>query len=194
MPRLTIGQKRRYIKLIVQRDGGFKCFYCDKQLTQQTGKFEHLNDNWRDSRPDNLVLACQSCNVKKISDTEMQDAAIEKLEKNESGLFVGENFSILNEDEKEENGTSTEIQINERNYDLVEQYLTDQIQKMGSILYNDTLDSCVYLCKTGTRHGSHNSVRGYLDTLTSSVAPYEKTGNGKDKKIVKRYNNTPAAA
>ena len=131
MPRLTIGQKRRYMRLIVQRDSGFKCFYCDKELTQRTGVFEHLNDDWRDSRPDNLVLACQSCNVKKKNNNDMQDDALEKLEKNENGLFVGENFSVLQEEEKGENTTSKEIEISKKNYAIVEQFLTEEILSLA---------------------------------------------------------------
>jgi len=189
MPRLTIGQKRRYIKHIVQRDGGFKCFFCGKALEQKTGVFEHLNGNWRDSRPDNLVIACQSCNVKKISDMEMQDGAIEKLEKNEMGLFVGENFSVLDEEEKEGNTASKEIEISQRNSAIVEQFLTEEIQEKGSIPYFDTLHTCVYLCTRETGHGSHGSVRNYINTFTCSRAPFVQTGKGENKVIGKRFSN-----
>jgi len=186
---LTIGLKRRYIKLIVQRDGGYKCFYCDRELQPKKDVFDHLNDNRRDNRPDNLVLACQSCNIKKANDKEMENIALNKLDENENGIFVGENFPNLKEEEQEENGTSKEIQINEKNYDIVEQFITEEIEKNASILYSDTLNSSVYLCKQKTGHGSHNSVRYYIDTLTSPRAPYEKIGKGKDKRIVKRFSN-----
>ena len=186
---LTIGQKRRYIKLIIQRDGGYKCFYCDKELRPKKDVFDHLNDSRRDNRPDNLVLACQSCNIKKANDNEMLDIALQKLEANENGIFVGENFPDLEEEEKEENGPSKEIEINQKNYDIVEQFLTEEIQKKSSIPYKDTVDSCVFLCKQATTPGSHNSVNNYTDTLTCSRAPSQKVGKGKERTIVQRYSN-----
>jgi len=186
---LTIGLKRRYIKLIIQRDGGYKCFYCQKDLQPKKDVFDHLNDSRRDNRPDNLVLACQSCNIKKVSDKEMQDIALNKLDENENGIFVGENFPNLEEEEKEENGPSKEIYINQKNNDIVEQFLTEEIQKKGSLPYKDTVDCCVYLCRKATNHGSHNSVNNYIDSLTCSRGPFEKVGKGKERTIVKRYSN-----
>ncbi len=56
MNRLTQAQKTKYIDTIIERDGGFKCFYCDEKLSYKTGKFEHLNNDHHDNRVENLIL------------------------------------------------------------------------------------------------------------------------------------------
>jgi len=56
MNRLTQAQKTKYIDTIVERDVGFKCFYCDEKLSYKTGKFEHLNNDHHDNKVENLIL------------------------------------------------------------------------------------------------------------------------------------------
>lgn len=185
---LTLAQKRQYLQLLIQRDGGFKCYYCGVELTQKTAVFEHLDGSRRDNRLDNLVLACQSCNVKKIKDGNLQDMADSKLEENESGIFVGEKFlKKLNlSSGPESTEASKEIDINKKNYDITEEYISEAVQSDGSIEYREALNSSVYLCRQETGHGSQQSVRNYISTLTSKVAPFEIIPQGKRKLIVKR--------
>lgn len=185
--RLSMDQKRRYLDFLIERDGGFICFYCKEPLTYTTAIFDHLNDDWKDNRPDNLVLCCQSCNNKKPHDTKMQDMASVKIELNEMSIFVGEkNFGS----EEETQEISKEIDINTTNFEITEKYITEVTESDGSILWREALDSCVYLCKTKTGHGSQQSVRNYLATLTSSVAPFEVIRREDGKKvIVKRSGN-----
>src|SRR5438309_3220399 len=185
--RLSFGQKRRYLQLLVERDGGFKCFYCKKALSFKTAVFNHLDDNWRYNDPDNLVLACQSCNVKKVTNSTMKDVAFGKQEKNVQGTFVGERFlERLGANTKRTEEASKEIDINVTNFEITQRYLTETIEKDGTVVYSDALNSCVYLCKQKTGHGSQQSVRNYIATLTSLVARFTLMRDKYRKKVIVR--------
>jgi len=182
---LSLPDKRKIIELLIERDEGFHCFYCKIPLTQKTGKIEHLDNDNEDNRLDNLVLTCQSCNIKKVTDDKLQEIALEKLDKNEEGIFVGEKFlESLTSKEQKQNEVSKEIEINGRNYDIAIKFIQETVDREGFVLFSDALNSIVYLCKKNTNHGSHQSVRNYLLTITSSVAPFEITRNTKNKKII----------
>ena len=186
---LTLAQKRQYLTLLIERDNGFKCFYCEQVLTQKTVVFEHLNGKRYDNRLDNLVLACQPCNIKKIKDKTMIDMADMKLEQNEEGIFVGEKFLKKNHlaGSTDMIEASKEIEINMNNFELTQQYITEIVQTDGYIEYKEALNSCVFLCKSRTGHGSQQSVRNYIATLTSGVGPFEIIRDeNKRKLIVKR--------
>ena len=181
--------------MLIERDGGLKCFYCTKELNPQIVVLEHLNNNRRDNRFDNFVLACQSCNTKKGKERglgPLNVMASEKLERNESEIFVGEKFlrEKLNlSGSLDSTEASKEIEINMKNFEITQQYITEKVDEDGFIDFKDALNSCVYLCKTQTIHGSPQSVRGYILALTSPVAPFEITRNVSKKKIiVKRMN------
>ena len=161
--------KMELLPFLIERDGGCCCFYCRRKLGITEVKFEHLNCNRTDNRPENIVISCQSCNVKKITSSDLQIIAKDKLKQNENGNFLSERNFV--EDTGSQN-VSTEININVSNYDVTRKYITEVIQTDGSILKSDALNSCVYLCKEKTGHGSQQSVRNYIDTLTSSVGPF----------------------
>ena len=179
--------KLEFLPLLIERDNGLCCWYCKKKFSIHTYIFEHLNDNREDNRLENLVLACSSCNNKKPHDFDMQFRAKEKLRQNEDGNFVRER---KNENKMDVGSPSTEISINQANYEIAEQYLNEVITADGFVLFSEVLDSIVYLCVKKTGHGSHQSVRNYLATLTSNVAPFKiiKDEN-KKKRIVKRTEN-----
>jgi len=183
---LSSRMKSEYLPLLVTRDGGFRCYYCKKDLRLNEYVYEHLNNNRNDNRPENLVLSCQSCNVKKIDDIDMRLIACDKLKENEDKNFVREKIS----EENSSNPITTEIDINTSNYDITKQYLYEVINTDGHTLYSAALHSCVYLCKKKTGHGSQQAVRNYLATLTSDVAPYKIVRDENKKKlIVKRTEN-----
>ncbi|CUR51804.1 Putative HNH endonuclease [Nitrosotalea devaniterrae] len=184
---LSEKQKMEYLPLLIKRDGGFKCFYCNYPLGYYSFIYEHLNDNRNDNRLENIVLACGSCNNKKPDNYDMKIKANEKLKKNEDSNFVRERNYV---EDKTPNDASTEIKINQSNFQITEQYVTERVATDGSIEYREALDSCVYLCKSRTGHGSQQSVRNYLATLTCAVAPFQiiKDENS-TKLIVKRTTN-----
>ena len=172
---------------LIERDEGFCCWYCKIALTLKTMVFEHLNGNRSDHRIENKVLSCQSCNIKKIYDSDMQILAKEKLVENEKKIFVRERKF---EENTESPKPDSEIDINLSNFDTVEQFLSERITTDGEVLFKNALNSCTYICKERTRHGSQQAIRNYIDTLTCEVAPYMiiKDDNGK-KTIVKRNGN-----
>jgi len=169
------------LPFLIERDGGCCCFYCKKKLGITEVKFEHLNCNRTDNRPENIVFSCQSCNIKKISTPDLQIMAKEKLKQNEDGNFLSEkNFVEYTGPQS----VSNEININVSNYDITRKYITEVIQTDGSILKSDALNSCVYLCKEKTGHGSQQSVRNYIDTLISPVGPLMIICDENNKKLI----------
>ena len=175
---LSAVSKIKYFPLLIKRDKGFKCFYCDVTLKYSSYIHDHLNDNRSDNRFENIVLACQSCNNKKLSDKIMQDKAMQKLKQNEESNFVRERIcENLGE-------TSAEIEINTKNFDIVEEYLTSEVNLRGTIDYSSALNSCVYVCRQKTDHGSQQCVRNYISSLTSEVAPFVVVRDENKKKVI----------
>lgn len=160
--------------------------YCNKLLTIPECIFEHLNNNRYDNRIENIALAHQACNIKKSTYTDYQIIASEKLKENESKLFVGEKNRAALEIKE----ASTEIDINVTNYDIAKKFLLERIKTDGSIGYTDALNSISFLCKEKTGHGSQQSVRNYINSLTSPVGTFMMIKNEEGKKIiVKRAGN-----
>ncbi len=184
---LSYPQKRMYLELLIERDGGYRCFYCKKEFGKERPIFEHLNSDPRDNRPENLVLSCQSCNIKKIDDIELSRIADDKLEQNVREIYVRDNDlnKILSKNSSKTELTK-EIDINTKNVDVVEKYIEEQVQSLGCVEFKDILNSCVYICRKSTGHGSQQSVRNYISTLTSSVGPYEIFKEGKKSLIQRR--------
>lgn len=169
------------LPFLIERDGGCCCFYCQKKLSITEVNYEHLNGNRSDNRLENIVISCQSCNIKKITNFDFQIMSKEKLKQNEDGNFLSERNFV---EDTELQSVSTEITINVSNYDVARKYITEVVQTDGSILKSDALNSCVYLCKEKTGHGSQQSVRNYIDTLTSSVGPFMIIRDENNKNLI----------
>jgi len=184
---LSHKQKLEYLPFLIERDGGFCCWYCKQDLEIRTYVYDHLNCNRGDNRIENVVLSCQPCNIKKAHDFDMQILAKDKLRENEDKNFLRErNYTEI----QEKSQTSTEIDINVSNFDLTEQYITERVLADGSVPHDVALNSCTYICKKKTGHGSQQSVRQYIATLTSEVGPFMIVKNEAKKKIiVKRSEN-----
>ncbi len=181
--RPTIAQKRKLFKYLVERDG-FKCYLCETEFKNtREAVLEHLDDNWRDNREDNLALAHQKCNIEKINNIEFSNKAIEKLEENESHMYVGESFLTKNKENKE---ASTEIEISNKCYEITESYLTEKIIDDGWILYGGLIATIVYLSRKTIGHGSEQSIRSHIKALTSELAPFEIAKDREGKKIIKK--------
>ncbi len=182
---LSIQEKRRLYRYLVERDGN-KCLYCKKAFkSTREPIIEHLDDDRKNNNWDNLALAHQACNIEKANQVtaEYIDIALEKLDENQKHIFVGESFF---EKETSESDLSTEIQISNKCYDIVEDYLTTEIQKNGCISYKETISNLVYLCRQKIKHGSNQSIRSHIQTLTSQLAPFVIDKDEKGKKIIKK--------
>ena len=175
---LSSALKKKYFQILIIRDGGFKCFYCSIILNYSSFIYDHLNNVRSDNRFENIVLACQSCNNKKPSDKTMRDRAIQKLKQNGESNFMREKIcENLGE-------TSAEIEINTKNFDIVEEYLISEVNLRGTIDYSSALNSCVYICRQKTGHGSQQSVRNYISSLTSVVAPFVVVRDENKKRVI----------
>ncbi len=184
MTRLTLSQKKRLMDYLISRDG-FKCYLCELEFTSiREPIIEHINSTNSDNREDNLALAHQSCNIRKIKDKEYWNKAEYKLEYNENHMYVGESF--FEKENKESTDASTEIAISNRCYEITANYLTDEISKEGWIHYKGLVHDIVYLCRQKTGHGSEQSIRSHILTLVSKFAPFEVSKNKKGKRIIKK--------
>ena len=178
---LSSAQRKKFFPELCERDNGLNCWYCKCKLDLNRVVFDHLNENPQDNRIDNLVLACQSCNVSRITDGELHERGLEKLEENEKTMFVREKI------DSSESIISKEIDINQKNTRITEKFVSSLIDETGSVLYSEVLDACVFLCQKHSGHGSHQSVRNYLASLTSIVGPFKEIRNEQNKRtIVKR--------
>ena len=117
--KLSLSQKRQLLTFLIERDGGFKCFYCKKS-------FKDPNDDCNDNREDNLILSHQSCNIKKSKqpNREFSNMATEKLEQTESQLFVGESFL---EKKSPKSEASNEITISNKCYAITVDFITNKL-------------------------------------------------------------------
>lgn len=183
---LSASKKVEYLPTLYKKQRG-KCLYCKEPFEQlEDAIFEHLNNNRLDNRLENLALSHQSCNIKKATYLDYQIIANEQLRKNEDQV-LSERKNI---EDRTPSDASTEIQINQSNYSIVKQFLEERINTDGSIEYSEALNSAVYKCKSLTEHGSHQSIRGYIATLTSMIGPFMITRDENKKKIiVKRTGN-----
>ena len=170
MGRPTLAQKRKIFKFLRERDGN-KCYLCGNELISSREP----------------ILEHQSCNIKKASNEDYQRIATNKLEKNESEMYVGESF-FRNDEKKEQ--ASTEIEISNKCFAITEEYLVEKILDDGFIDYGGVIPTIVYLARKKIGHGSEQSIRSHLQALTSPVAPYEITKNKKGKKIIKKRTST----
>ena len=185
---LSQKEKIKIVEQLVERDGGYRCFYCKKQFSiKDRPIIEHLDNNRKNNLLDNLVLSCQSCNIKKAKDKTglYSDIALLKSEQNQDQIYVRERI-FNNITKSTEQDIQTEIDINTKNYDIVRDFIDSRVDSLDSVEFKDTLDSCVYLCKEKTGHGSQQCVRSYIHSLTSSVSSYQIEREGKKKIIVKR--------
>lgn len=186
-PTLTQRLKTLYFPKLLRRDNGFNCWYCKVPLFLFKYIFEHLNNNREDNRIENLVIACSTCNNKKTNDPIMQEKAMQKLTQNEQSNVLRERKNLVDEFTKE---GSIEIEINVTNSEITEQFITERVTVDGYVLFSDALYCSVFLCKQKTGHGSPQSVRNYIKTLTCEIAPFKiMLDNRKRKIIVRRSEN-----
>ena len=179
MKNLTTKMKKDWFDPVEKRDGGFICFYCRKSLSLTHFVYDHLNDNRRDNRIENVVFSCYRCNVLKIDDIDMQLNAQEKLGMNDISNSMGEKISSKPRELKE-------LDISKENYEIAEEYVTKEVDLHGSVIVTEVKNCISYLCRQANGTGSPQAVTNYLNTLTCKVAPFEISKNKKGKKIIRR--------
>lgn len=188
---LTERQKAKWINPLIDRDS-FQCFYCAGKFGKNSYVFDHLNDNPNDNRFDNLVLAHQSCNVRKGCYIEYQVIARDKLRKNEA-----ENFLVEWERERKHSThkeTSDEADLNKTIIKFSKQFLYQELlpqmdhePRRDEIPMKEAIECVCYLVQDETGRGSHTAVQRHLETLSCAISKEfeRKEVNGK-KFIIRR--------
>ena len=74
--------------------------------------------------------------------------------------------------------------IKKRHANTIVTYLTEIIQTDGFIEYKEAVPSIAMLCKIKTGHGSTQSVREYINMLTSREGPFLIIKNDEKKRII----------
>ena len=179
---LTVSKKKEYLPKLIHRQNGLNCYQCDLSLGSDY-VFEHLNDNRFDNRIENIALCCQSCNVKKIHDLDMQFKAQDLLKTNEErGISLSESKDNLL-------AKSSEIEINRLLRPFCKQYIAERVETDGKIPASDAILELVYLSQEKFGCGADATMRKYIAELTCGVAPFMIIKEGKEKFIVKRLGN-----
>ena len=173
---LTDSLKQKYLPALIQRDGGFNCFYCKEALTPEY-VYEHLVKR-SDPQMINIVLSCQPCNIKKINNIDYQLMAQEKFKQNEEA-----GLKYL-EDTESHKQYSSEIEINKILYSFHKQYISERIASDGQYLFDDAIAELPYLCQERFDHGSEITTRKYIKQLTSKVTKWQVVKDDKGKKII----------
>ena len=158
--------KADWLDTVILRDEGRRCWYCKVSLSLSEIVWEHLDCNREHNVIDNLVLACITCNNKKPHDFDMQILAMDKLHENENRMYMREKI-------QGKNNQSSEIEINVSNFEIAKLWLIKEIDTNIVVEFSKALDSISYECRERTGHGSQQSVRNYINTLTSESAPFE---------------------
>ena len=181
MSRLSTAKKIGILPYLIKRDGSFTCFYCHKELSLENHVMEHLNGNDTDNRIENLVISCQSCNIKKPFDNELREVALNKFRENLSQSQTLEaNLTCA---------VSTEVTINQTNYEITKKLITERVVIDQFLEFSEALNSCTFICKEKTGHGSQQSIRNYIAALTCAEGPFMITKNENGKNIiVKRHD------
>jgi len=174
-------QQQRDLDYCIQRDNGLICLFCKEPLGRDYIR-EHLNNNRKDNRRENMALACQSCNIKKINNFDYQIIAADKLKQNEdvSAKYL--------EDHDAHKQYSSEIEISKVLFKFTRQYLTEQTTLNGGISIEDTLAEIVYLTQEKYGHGAESTIRKILKSETCKLGKFQvvkNTDNG-EKLICKR--------
>ena len=106
--------------------------------------------------------------------------ATAKLESNLKSSFDNYRYS----EDLSHQEASTEIDINQKNFELTKKFLFERIKVDGSMTYSNALNSCAFYCRGKTGHGSQQAIRNYLDMLTSDVGPFMIARDDNNKKII----------
>jgi len=168
--------KRELVDIIIARGDAYSCFYCHYDFKNvEECWLEHLDDDRTNNTPDNIVFTCRSCNVKKQHDESMRVQAREKLRVNQMMNYVRD-WKELQKLQKE---SSEAVAINESNCNTTIKWLERRLvidsETSMTVLLKEAVDTITFECKDKTGHGSQQSIRNYIDYLTSSApkAPFE---------------------
>ena len=193
---LTAAQKDKKIPVIIQRDGNV-CFFCKMEFHESIPGFgrrvAHANDNEKDGRVENLLLAHEKCNEEMKDNYDYKILALQALRKNVSlaSESLGEGEGVGQKRKETGLDELTEGQINEITNKIVLLELETKLPDGNYdkvISYNKTLKGIHYLViqQTGKKRGSEQAARRALDAYCSMYAPWLDEKQGKGNRIIRR--------
>jgi len=180
---LRTKQKNEMLPELIEIQGGFICFYCKGDLTGTHWIYEHLDDDRQHNVIENIRLAHQACNIKKVKYIDYQLMAKEELDR-QSELCLSERKNEVHDKER------SEIEINTLCRNYTKKFISEHIDTDGSILYTVSLWSIVNDLNEKYNCGSEAAIRRHLNALTSETGKFKiiKNDSGK-REIVRRTEN-----
>ena len=170
--------KRDYLLDIITHDG-FVCLYCKISLVGRNWIHEHLDDDPTNNVRANIALSCQSCNNKKPTGSTMKQIALRKKAENKK-----RNYTHGRAREVPSPSLKPELDINQTNFEIASQYLSEVVATDGSIVFKIALDFITMRCKNQTDTGSQTAIRRYLDALVSSEGKFMVVQNSEKKRVI----------
>ena len=163
---------------------GYICYQCEESLEGKNWVYEHLDGNRHHNEYTNIALCCQSCNIKKAIDFDMQIKATDLQQKREEASIK----YIETPDAIEE--TSSERDVNKMLFPLTEQIISERVNTDGHYPLKDALAEIPYIAQKRYGCGAEPTVRRYIKQLTSKLAPFEIVTEEKGIKLIcRRMNN-----
>ena len=185
MSRLSSRMKLQYYPFLIERDGN-RCFYCQESFTNETTyEYDHLDNNVKDSRPENLVLCHHHCNVRKKYSQVWQDKALGKLRMNEASKCVCGNENKKLGTHKEQTSSQAISQTNNR---IALDYLNELLNTRDILYCKDYADATKNRCFNINGTGSQSAIYRYLDSFTNSINGDFTIYTVHGKKAIRRKN------
>lgn len=159
---------------------GNKCFYCDASYDNYLQyRREHRNGDPNDWNPENIVLACNSCNVTKGNDsrqelgpsTGIQHREIFRGSKTEPKATIqGYSSSDQTKSLKARKDTPPIIKISEQYFRMARKYLYMNAEREGGFKFSDAiLEICEY---TGCKP---EAAEDYIRISSTRISPFKIT-------------------
>ncbi len=166
MSRLSQNKKRKLDPFLDERDGKI-CLFCKEGFSAtHPHEYEHLNNNYKDSRPENLVKAHHECHVKKIRNPEYQVIAHEKQIENERQAYTCERTLA---DSGTRNDLTSCQEISKTNTNITKQFLQEHTLHGNSIVVKDAVNAIMNICQESNRTGSQPAIYRYVESMSNPI-------------------------
>jgi len=162
--------------MCTERDGCC-CLFCKKEDDLDNFILEHLNGKRTVNEDWNHALSCQSCNLKKLTNAELQVIASEKIKENKLS-----DFKYI--EDKSDLSNSPEIEHNQNVGELCEKILLERTANGEKVEVKEAKNGLAYIGKEKFGHCSPITTARHIDMLTNS---FTKTPLMIIKKDGKRY-------
>lgn len=194
---LTQNIKVKIHPLIMKRDYDNLepyCMFCGCRFvagdTRHRKTWDHLDNDAENQQPWNLCYVHWICNQYKKNEYDLQFEAQQLLQQNKEWHEQNDFEFLRAREKKADTDEPTEIDLNMAHYEIAQNFLTEKItNKNPRILFSEAIYSITLRAKKQTGHGSVQSVRNYLNVLTSMEADY-KVEKIEGKRYILRRNES----